>query len=136
METVGVLLRLLFMQPARCWWLWALVVLLLFVLGAGVVRTGLGWGRARKRSAGHDRTPHCLCCGYNLTGLDIPRCPECGVLRGFQVALTDLGLSEAELRALAANKCAGTPIGPPNEHFSGPDPPLSAVQVTPSERRS
>ena len=34
-----------------------------------------------------------------MKGLDIPRCPECGALRGFKKPLTDLGLTEEEIRA-------------------------------------
>lgn len=40
----------------------------------------------------------CLRCGYNLRGLDVPRCPECGALRGFTVPMEELGIREEELR--------------------------------------
>ena len=40
----------------------------------------------------------CARCGYDLRGLELPRCPECGTLWGFRVPLDKLGLSEDELR--------------------------------------
>lgn len=40
----------------------------------------------------------CVNCGYPLKGLDIPRCPECGALRGFTKPLDELGLTEEEIR--------------------------------------
>ncbi|MCH8805361.1 MAG: hypothetical protein IH986_04665 [Planctomycetes bacterium] len=40
----------------------------------------------------------CARCGYDLRGLELPRCPECGTLWGFRVPLDELGLSEDELR--------------------------------------
>ena len=40
----------------------------------------------------------CQRCGYDLRGLEIPRCPECGALRGFRVPLEQLGLTEEEVR--------------------------------------
>jgi len=49
-------------------------------------------------------TIKCLKCGYNLEGLELPRCPECGALRGFKVPIDQLGLSEEELRTYAAAK--------------------------------
>src|SRR5262245_21576586 len=50
-----------------------LLLLLFGLLGVG------GWLllTARRRAEGQE--PHCLMCGYNLTGLDSERCPECGV---------------------------------------------------------
>ncbi|MCG8405522.1 MAG: transposase [Phycisphaerales bacterium] len=51
---------------------YAQLLLLLFIMSPG------GWllFTARKRGEGDD--PHCLMCGYNLTGLSSERCPECG----------------------------------------------------------
>ncbi|MCG8404804.1 MAG: hypothetical protein MI923_06360 [Phycisphaerales bacterium] len=40
----------------------------------------------------------CARCGYDLRGLEIPRCPECGTLRGFEVPLVQLGLTEQEIQ--------------------------------------
>ncbi len=51
------------------------------------------------RTQKQSEQPLCANCGYDLTGLDLPRCPECGALRGFCVPLDQLGLTEAEIRA-------------------------------------
>ena len=51
---------------------------------------------AQQREDG-DR-PVCAKCGYSLAGLELPRCPECGALRGFNVPLEALGLTEEEVR--------------------------------------
>jgi len=37
-------------------------------------------------------------CGYPLTNLNLPRCPECGRVIGFDATPEELGLSEEELR--------------------------------------
>ncbi len=53
----------------------------------------------RRKARSSERDPVlCLRCGYNLRGLEVPRCPECGTLRGFRVPLDRLGLTEADLR--------------------------------------
>jgi hypothetical protein len=36
-------------------------------------------------------------CGYELMGLSIPRCPECGRAIGFDKSFEELGLTDAEL---------------------------------------
>ncbi len=41
----------------------------------------------------------CAGCGYNMEGQTIPRCPECGALRGFTTSVDQLGLTEEEIRA-------------------------------------
>jgi hypothetical protein len=48
------------------------------IAGAGLVR--IGW---RGRRVGDER--RCPACGYNLAGLPLPRCPECGT--GFRIDL-------------------------------------------------
>jgi hypothetical protein len=48
-------------------------------------------------------TVKCAKCGYTMEGLTLPRCPECGALRGFDVPLDQLGLSEEEIRTGFAN---------------------------------
>jgi hypothetical protein len=55
----------------------------------------------RHRKARSNRVDELRCsCGYILHNLEIPRCPECGCLVGFDnVKLADLGLTEEELRA-------------------------------------
>ncbi len=40
----------------------------------------------------------CANCGYNMEGQTIPRCPECGALRGFTASVDQLGLTEQEIR--------------------------------------
>lgn len=45
-----------------------------------------------------DNEVRCAKCGYDLRGLTIPRCPECGTLRGFDVPLDQLGLTEKEIQ--------------------------------------
>lgn len=57
-------------------------------------RAGLKVGR---RVADDDYV--CLRCGYSLRGLTKPRCPECGTLKGFDKPMSELGLSEADIRS-------------------------------------
>ena len=40
----------------------------------------------------------CAACGYSMEGQPIPRCPECGALRGFTIPVDQLGLTEEEIR--------------------------------------
>ncbi|MBN1514635.1 MAG: hypothetical protein JXB13_21650 [Phycisphaerae bacterium] len=40
----------------------------------------------------------CLRCGYSLQGLTVPRCPECGTLRGFKQSFEELGIRKEELK--------------------------------------
>jgi len=51
--------------------------------------------KRRERAAPRIR---CDNCGYDLSGQELPRCPECGALRGFRVPLNELGLTEQEIR--------------------------------------
>lgn len=41
----------------------------------------------------------CAGCGFDMQGQPIPRCPECGALRGFTVSLDELGLTEDQIRS-------------------------------------
>lgn len=50
--------------------------------------------------------PKCARCGCDLRGQNYPRCPECGTLRGFDVPMDDLPLTEEE-RRLIEEKCRG-----------------------------
>ena len=50
--------------------------------GAAVLVAARVWRRRRERR--RNELGLCVCCGYNLTGLTEPRCPECGA--GFRVA--------------------------------------------------
>ena len=47
---------------------------------------------------GKDSGALCAGCGYNMKGQAIPRCPECGALRGFTTSVDHLGLTEEEIR--------------------------------------
>ena len=50
----------------------------------------------------------CANCGYNMEGQEIPRCPECGALRGFTTSVDELGLTEEEIRSGFQRKRAAT----------------------------
>ncbi len=65
-------------QP-RQWWPASLFADLAICIGATLLAGGLGhlllvWWSGRHRHP----EGHCTNCGYNLTGLTRPRCPECG----------------------------------------------------------
>ena len=45
-------------------------------------------------------------CGYLLVGLEIPRCPECGRMIGFDKTPQELGVSEEMMRAEAERRRA------------------------------
>jgi len=54
-----------------------------------------GWTGPSK----NDFKVRCKRCGYNLAGLTIPRCPECGSLRGFEKSMHELGFHDDEIRS-------------------------------------
>ena len=54
-------------------WSWFVPVPLWWLLFVATIPTTLLWYRDRRYPPGH-----CQQCGYNLTGLPEPRCPECG----------------------------------------------------------
>ena len=68
------------------------------VIGSRVAARVLGL-RRKLIQRDHDRATICKRCGYDMRGLLMPRCPECGTLRGFSVPLDELGVSEQEIRA-------------------------------------
>lgn len=83
---------------------WALFFVVLF---GGMLSLRRTLGRKEGFAEGRFEVVRCAACGYALRGLDLARCPECGALRGFCVPLTDLVLTEDELRAARARKeCA------------------------------
>jgi|GEM_PF-4482547 len=49
----------------------------------------------------------CEHCGYDLRGTRIPRCPECGCLRGFDTSANELGVTEDELRSTKGERKRG-----------------------------
>ena len=53
----------------------------------------------------------CAGCGYNMAGQEIPRCPECGALRGFTTPVDELGLTEDEIRSGFHRKRAARNLG-------------------------
>ena len=63
--------------------------------------------RRRRKQFGERNVQRCKC-GYLLSGLEIPRCPECGRLAGFTKTGDELGISEEEMRAYAAQKKSAT----------------------------
>jgi len=81
-------------------WIAPTVAILAMALGAVIgVRKRLGrWHQLRRARRAEKGVGTCANCGYPLKGLDIPRCPECGALRGFKKPLTELGLTEEEIR--------------------------------------
>jgi hypothetical protein len=81
-------------------WITPMVAVLAVALGAiiGSRKRLHRWHRLRRARQTDKGVGTCANCGYSLTGLDIPRCPECGALRGFKKPLTELGLTEDEVR--------------------------------------
>lgn len=63
-----------------------------------------------------ERGDACRRCGYPLLGLELPRCPECGVMKCFDATLEELGLSEEELRLLAAKQPRKESLGSPSSN--------------------
>ncbi len=87
----------------------SLVVLMLCVM---LGRRYRKWKRARDdiRRA-KDSGTLCAGCGYNMEGQTIPRCPECGALRGFTTSVDKLGLTEEEIRSGFQRKRATRNLG-------------------------
>jgi hypothetical protein len=77
-----------------------IIIGILLVIGSvGVAR----YRRSHRKL--HPEVRRCKC-GYALTGLSIPRCPECGRAIGFDRTFEDLGISEEEVRQNVARKQA------------------------------
>jgi hypothetical protein len=77
----------------------AITIVGLIALGGAAI--GIVYLRRMRRRL-REKPPEtitCAKCGYRMEGLSMPRCPECGALRGFDVPLDKLGLSEDEVRA-------------------------------------
>jgi hypothetical protein len=72
----------------------AVALIIVLITGTGS-RRFLRW---RKRKDAVAESVRCLRCGYSLDNLEVPRCPECGTLRGFEVPMQELGLTEDDLK--------------------------------------
>ena len=76
------------------------ILLLCALFGFGFLRRAL-----RRRIFGTKSTTlepqHCVC-GYPLTKLNLPRCPECGRVIGFNATPEQLGLTEENLKRMQA----------------------------------
>ena len=59
--------------------------------------------RCAERKKREEIERRCARCGYDLRGLELPRCPECGTLWGFRVPLDELGLSEIHAKRRAGS---------------------------------
>lgn len=113
------------------WWssgLWIpamfLVPLILGLASLVIVRV-LRKLRAQAKRKREDPA-RCAKCGYSLEGLDIPRCPECGALRGFTVPLDQLGLTEHEVRKGFARRRQERPSTDESSPPDNPSPPDDA----------
>lgn len=69
--------------------------LLLTVAAGGLIWSGFLIRTLRRPRA--LMTEACLRCGYDLTNLCLPRCPECGALTGFRRSASELGIGDNEL---------------------------------------
>ena len=86
----------------------------MLILGAVIVvvaggLAGIYWVRRALLTRLAETYPRCRQCGYNLTGLEIPRCPECGSAVGFDRTFEELGVSEDEVRRHVENRGRDTP---------------------------
>lgn len=81
--------------------------LIWFAFGSFVLASCELWARARRTikeltDSGSIEPirplAQCRKCGYDLRGLTLPRCPECGSLWGFKKTAEELGIRESEMR--------------------------------------
>lgn len=78
------------------------ILQLIAITAAGFIAAGVGllWlVRWRRKLLARDETDarRCARCGYNLTGLRVPRCPECGCVVGFDRTFAEMGVDEKEV---------------------------------------
>ncbi len=102
-------------------------VMLVLIVRRALVLRGVLRRRGARSAAAEPIT--CSRCGYDLSALDVPRCPECGALRGFDVPLDELGLSEEEIRAGFARHGRQWKSRPKRVNDGGP-PPQDADEET------
>lgn len=55
------------------------------------------WAKRAAARELHDEGKRCIC-GYELAGLAMPRCPECGRAIGFDKTFEEMGINPAELK--------------------------------------
>ena len=85
----------------------------------GILRRVLmGQSLEKKRRRREENRLRCQHCGYDLRGLNYPRCPECGTIRGFDMPIDELPLTDEE-RKMIDDCCRGGP--------KSPQPPDQAV---------
>ena len=81
-----------------------LSMIVIMVVGVGsLIAFRWLWRRFHARHRSSSNLQRCTC-GYILVGLEIPRCPECGRMIGFDKTPAELGLSEEQMRAHALQK--------------------------------
>jgi hypothetical protein len=103
-------------------WTFSLFLLLLAPL-AWVIARLVRRHRLRQQLPQPERhIPRCLRCGYDLRGLGLPRCPECGALRGFRQSMEELGLTPAEIAHIHEKCKEQAPSPAPIELHQAPKP--------------
>jgi len=67
------------------------------LVGAAVALLWLVRFRRRLLTRHESDALACRKCGYDLTGIRVPRCPECGCVVGFDRTFKELGVDEKEV---------------------------------------
>jgi uncharacterized paraquat-inducible protein A len=87
------------------------VPVLLFVLLMAIVAAVVFIRRIRRirqvlqrQLTERDASLRCRRCGYTLEHLYVPRCPECGALKGFDRSSEEMGIDPSELRLEPARR--------------------------------
>jgi len=80
--------------------IWVLGTIVLGTMGCIAIGVFLR-SRANRKRCARETTRRCRC-GYELAGLDVARCPECGRVSGFDVTPEALGLTDEHLRRIKA----------------------------------
>jgi|SRR6266516_4617084 len=82
---------------------WGMFYTLIGAIGVGVVTfvvlrliIHFSFRRAHAREL-HREGKRCMC-GYELVGLEVPRCPECGRAIGFDKTFEELGITPEEIK--------------------------------------
>jgi hypothetical protein len=82
--------------------LWTMVAIVAGGIALYVmIRVMLGrWQRIHRLRLEREKASNRCPCGYDLEGLEIPRCPECGRAIGFDKSFDELGLTADEIDRL------------------------------------